>query len=151
MARQYFYNEFQLNFLSAMSKSSDPFMSGFAVKSLKEVKYHHQHARDWFCRFALGTDESRQRLTAAVEFLWPYLGEMFTDYDPDRVAETSMSIPLRSSMYHHWLISVESLFSECSMVLPQSRNAVSAAGVSRCKMVTDAQSRGTSHIAQFNP
>ena len=120
IARQYFYNEFQLNFLSAMSKSSDPFMSGFAVKSLKEVKYHHQHARDWFCRFALGTDESRQRLTAAVEFLWPYLGEMFTDYDPDRVAETSMSIPLRSSMYHHWLLSVESLFSECSMVLPQS-------------------------------
>lgn len=120
IARQYFYNEFQAMYLSAMANSSDPFLSAFAVKSLKEVKYHLQHARDWFCRFALGTDESRIRLTEAVEFLWPYLGELFIDEPMDRSAAESMAIALRSSFHDDWRKTVENLFSECSMTMPQT-------------------------------
>ena len=120
IARQYFYNEFQALYLSGMANASDPFMSGFAVKSLKEVKYHLQHARDWFRRFALGTDESRSRLTEAVEFLWPYLGELFTDEACDKSVADSMSIALRSSFQQDWRNAIEILFGECSMSLPQA-------------------------------
>ncbi|MFM7106504.1 MAG: 1,2-phenylacetyl-CoA epoxidase subunit PaaC [Flavobacteriales bacterium] len=120
IARQYFYNEFQALYLSSMANSSDTFMAGFATKSLKEVRYHLQHARDWFRRFAMGTEESRRRLIEAVEFLWPYLGEMFADETADKSAADSMVISLRSSFQKDWGHAVESLFAECSMSLPQS-------------------------------
>lgn len=120
IARQYFYNEFQVLYLASMANTSDSFLSGFATKSLKEVKYHLQHARDWFRRFALGTEESRRRLQEGVEFLWPYLGEIFTDQESDKNVNDLLSIPLRSSCQSHWQMAVENLFAECSMSLPQS-------------------------------
>lgn len=120
VARQYFYNEFQTLYLSSTAHSSDSFISGYATKSLKEVKYHLQHARDWFLRFALGTDESRRRLLEAVEFLWPYLGEMFTDEVSDRIAADTMAISLRSSLQNSWRLAIENVFRDCSMTLPQT-------------------------------
>ena len=33
----------------------------------------------WLLRLALGTDESRRRMVAALADLWPYLDELFVD------------------------------------------------------------------------
>src|SRR5690606_30159340 len=50
-----------------------------AAKAVKEVAYHVDHAEQWMLRLALGTDESRRRITLAIADLWPYLDELFRD------------------------------------------------------------------------
>lgn len=48
-----------------------------AVKAVKEVAYHRDHAEQWTVRLGDGTDESHRRTQAAVDALWRYTGELF--------------------------------------------------------------------------
>ena len=57
--------------------NSDKQLSAIAEKSLKEVTYHVKWSSDWVIRLGDGTIESRERMQAAIEYLWPYTGEMF--------------------------------------------------------------------------
>ena len=59
--------------------STDPVLSGVAAKAVKEVDYHRDHADQWMLRLALGTDESRRRTLQALEDVWPYVDELFSD------------------------------------------------------------------------
>jgi len=83
IARQYYYSSFYLLYLEQLKNSSDVFLSGFAEKSIKEVKYHLQHATDWMLRLGDGTPESHGRMQHAANSLWPYLGELFHDDETD--------------------------------------------------------------------
>jgi ring-1,2-phenylacetyl-CoA epoxidase subunit PaaC len=62
-----------------LRESADPTLAAIAAKSVKEVAYHVDHAEQWMLRLALGTDESRKRVSVALEDLWPYLDELFQD------------------------------------------------------------------------
>lgn len=68
--------------------STDPVLSGVAAKAVKEVDYHRDHADQWMLRLALGTDESRRRTLLAMEDLWPYVDELFSD-DAAPIADAS--------------------------------------------------------------
>ncbi|MGO4593080.1 1,2-phenylacetyl-CoA epoxidase subunit PaaC [Leifsonia sp. 2TAF2] len=59
--------------------SSDPVLAGVAAKAVKEVDYHRDHADQWMLRLALGTDESRRRTLRALDDVWPYVDELFSD------------------------------------------------------------------------
>ncbi|MFP3466108.1 1,2-phenylacetyl-CoA epoxidase subunit PaaC [Leifsonia sp. SIMBA_070] len=59
--------------------STDPVLAGVAGKAVKEVDYHRDHADQWMLRLALGTDESRRRTLRALEDVWPYVAELFSD------------------------------------------------------------------------
>ncbi|HMT35576.1 MAG TPA: phenylacetate-CoA oxygenase subunit PaaC, partial [Chitinophagaceae bacterium] len=72
----------QLQFTD-LSKSSNETIAGIAAKSLKEVRYHVAHARDWCYRLGKGTEESHNRLQRAFNELWMYTGELFEMYDED--------------------------------------------------------------------
>ena len=52
-------------------------MAAVAAKAVKEVDYHHDHARMWVLRLGDGTAESHERLQAALEHEWPYVDELF--------------------------------------------------------------------------
>ena len=52
--------------------SSDTELAAIAAKSLKEARYHQQHAADWTVRLGDGTEESARRMRAALERAWPY-------------------------------------------------------------------------------
>ncbi len=55
-----------------LQTSKDTHLAAIAAKSLKEVRYHLQHASDWLVRLGDGTDESHRRAQAAVDHLLPY-------------------------------------------------------------------------------
>lgn len=57
--------------------STDQVLAAIAAKAVKEARYHQQHAADWMLRLAGGTDESRRRLNAALQDLWPFAQEFF--------------------------------------------------------------------------
>lgn len=48
-----------------------------AVKAVKEIAYHRDHAEHWILRLGDGTEESHTRTRRAVEELWRFTGELF--------------------------------------------------------------------------
>jgi len=62
----------------ALQSSKDAQLAAIAAKSLKEVRYHLRHARDWLVRLGDGTDASHARMQAALGHLMPYTQEFWT-------------------------------------------------------------------------
>jgi ring-1,2-phenylacetyl-CoA epoxidase subunit PaaC len=115
IARQYFYSSFYLLFLEQLKNSSDSFLSGFAEKSIKEVKYHLQHASDWMLRLGDGTPESHSRMQHAANSLWPYIGELFLDDDIDTQAVNEGWGISRAALKTAWTDRMNSVFSEAGL------------------------------------
>lgn len=84
MARQLFISAFELYFYSEMEHSKDKTLAAIAAKTLKEIKYHLEHAKDWVIRMGDGTGESHYRIQHAVNELWMYTGELFEMDDVDK-------------------------------------------------------------------
>jgi ring-1,2-phenylacetyl-CoA epoxidase subunit PaaC len=118
IARQYYYSSFYLLFLEQLKKSSDGFLSGFAEKSFKEVKYHLQHATDWLLRLGDGTPESHSRMQHAVNSLWPYLGELFQDDDVDILSAKEGWGVTKDSLKSVWINRMNAVFSEATLQVP---------------------------------
>ena len=118
IARQYYYSSFYLLFLEHLKGSSDVFLSGFAEKSIKEVKYHVQHATDWMLRLGDGTPESHSRMQQAVSGLWPYLGELFRDDELDVIASKEGWGITRDALKTAWTDRLNALFAEARLTVP---------------------------------
>ena len=118
IARQYYFTSFYLLFLEQLKTSSDTFLSGFAEKSIKEVKYHLQHATDWVLRLGDGTPESHSRMQHAVDALWPYLGEMFTADEIDAKAENDGWGVSKDSLKTVWMDRLQAVFAEAGLTVP---------------------------------
>jgi ring-1,2-phenylacetyl-CoA epoxidase subunit PaaC len=71
-----------------LTSYDDETVRGVAGKAMKETAYHVRHAAGWVVRLGDGTDESHARMTAAVEQLWPYRGEIATDHWYTRINAT---------------------------------------------------------------
>ena len=77
IARQLFVSVFEFLFYTELEKSKDTTLAAIASKTIKEIKYHMQHAVDWTLRLGDGTAESHKRMQKAVNDLWMYTGEFF--------------------------------------------------------------------------
>ncbi len=107
--------------------SSDAELSAIAGKALKEARYHQQHAADWVLRLADGTDESRQRIEAALASLARYIPELFADDAADQAAAANDWGPARAALREAWEAEVTAVFSECGLALPVAGKFVSTA------------------------
>ena len=58
-------------------------MAAIAAKASKEIAYHVERSADTVVGLGDGTEESHDRMQAALEYLWPYVGEMFESDDTD--------------------------------------------------------------------
>ena len=61
--------------------SPDAVLAAVAAKGVKELAYHRDFAGRWFLTLARGTEESRRRVLAAVEQVWPLTGELYDGRD----------------------------------------------------------------------
>jgi ring-1,2-phenylacetyl-CoA epoxidase subunit PaaC len=77
MARLLLFSAWQRELYAALAGSADQTLAGIAGKAVKEVAYHHDHARHWVVRLGDGTEESHRRMQAALEAEWPWLDELF--------------------------------------------------------------------------
>lgn len=64
-----------------LTASRDAVLAAVAAKGVKELTYHRDYAGRWFLTLAKGTQESRQRLTKALDRVWPLHAEMFATHD----------------------------------------------------------------------
>jgi ring-1,2-phenylacetyl-CoA epoxidase subunit PaaC len=74
-----------------LTASADPVLAAIAAKGVKEVTYHRDYAAQWVVRLGDGTDESKLRMQAGLEVIWPLVDELFDRFDrtePDVVLDT---------------------------------------------------------------
>lgn len=81
MTKQFFYDAWHFAVLQGLSESCDERIAGIAAKALKEVTYHLRRSSEWVQRLGGGTDESRQRMLAAIPALWRFTVELTTGSD----------------------------------------------------------------------
>ena len=77
IARNFLYSALMVLLWERLQDSADPQLAAIAAKSLKEVRYHLRHSRDWLVRLGDGTDESHARTQAALDHLLPYTQEFW--------------------------------------------------------------------------
>lgn len=78
IVRNFLYSALMVLVWEALQQSQDEQLAAIAAKSLKEVRYHLRHSRDWLVRLGDGTDESHARVQAALDHLMPYTPEFWT-------------------------------------------------------------------------
>jgi len=118
MVRQFLYSAFVDGYWQALTGSADHTLAAIAAKAEKESAYHLRHASEWLIRLGDGTTESHQRAQQALDYLWPFTGEMFTTDEGERaLAAQGIAVdlePLRAS----WRALVTRVAGEATLTLP---------------------------------
>ena len=71
--------------LDSSSSAPDPVLAAIAAKGVNELAYHRDYAASWVVRLGDGTPLSHAKTQAALDTLWPMMGELFYP-DPDALA-----------------------------------------------------------------
>ena len=112
MMRQFLFDTWHLEVLTALAAHPDTDISAIAQKSVKEVTYHRERSTDTVIALGDGTADSQQRMQSALDRLWPYVGEMFTSDTDDLTDMTA----LRPGFDAH----VVATFTEATLTRPAS-------------------------------
>jgi ring-1,2-phenylacetyl-CoA epoxidase subunit PaaC len=79
VARLLWFASYQAELYAALAGSADETIAGVALKAVKEVDYHRDHATQWVLRLGDGTPVSHERMQRALERVAPYVAELFED------------------------------------------------------------------------
>lgn len=114
--RAFLWASFMKVLCTALAASTNAQLAAIAAKSLKEVRYHQQHAGDWVVRLGDGSEESTRRMKAALALLWPYTTECFVDDAIDAQAQASGLGPAWGSLQDAWMAEIQPVFDEAGLV-----------------------------------
>ena len=116
--RQFLYSAFADPYWRAMMGSTDPTLAAIAAKSEKESAYHLRHSAEWVIRLGDGTAESHARTQAAVEELWPYIGEVFQpDEGESELVGQGVAVD-PESLRETWSRTVAAVLAEATLAAP---------------------------------
>lgn len=121
MARQFYFDQWHLRMLHALTTSRDPRVAEVAAKAMKEVAYHAERSADWIVRLGDGTDVSHARMQAALDELWPYTGEMFAiDAVELRLIDDGIAADLRA-LHGPWRDAVAAVCDAATLTMPSGQ------------------------------
>ena len=86
IVRNFLFSALMALLWEALEKSANADLAAIAGKSLKEVRYHLRHSRDWLVRLGDGTDESHARVQASLDHLFPYTQEFWAQSPAEAAA-----------------------------------------------------------------
>ncbi len=78
VVRNFLFSAWMVLVWDRLQQCEHPELAAIAAKSVKEVRYHLRHSRDWLLRLGDGTTESQARVQAAVNHLMPYTQEFWS-------------------------------------------------------------------------
>lgn len=112
-----------------LQTSSDAEVAAIAAKAVKEARYQRQHAADWVVRLGDGTEESKARMQAALNLLWPYCSELFADDEVDAAAVASGLGPAWSELQPSWTTVMDEVLAEAGLSPPKASAFMSSGRV----------------------
>ena len=77
MARQFLFSTWQKMLFARLIASKDELIAAVAAKAVKEVTYHQELSAEWVIRLGDGTEESRARMVAGLDWNWRFVPELF--------------------------------------------------------------------------
>jgi ring-1,2-phenylacetyl-CoA epoxidase subunit PaaC len=118
MMRQFLFDAFRQPLFEKLVRSSDEQLSAIAEKSLKETRYHLKHTSEWIIRLGDGTEESHTRAQKALDNLWRYTDELFSETSADLSLVTSGIVPSMAEIKEVWNKTVHAVFAEATLQIP---------------------------------
>ena len=116
--RGFLFDAWHKPMLEGLKSHPDTRIADIAGKALKEVLYHVDRSADLVIRLGDGTEESHQRMQAALDDLWPYVGEMFI---PDAVDEAlAGDVPDLATIRERWEATVTPVLEEATLTRPDN-------------------------------
>ena len=81
IARQFLFSNWQELLMQEIAAAPEPRLSAIGAKAVKEIAYHARFANEWMVRLGDGTEESRTRMIAGLEWMWRFVDELFDPKD----------------------------------------------------------------------
>lgn len=119
VVRNFLAGALQVRLWEALAGSADPQLAAIAARAVKEARAHLRHATGWMIRLGDGTPESRARMQAALERLWPYTNEFWLEDEVDqaciRLGVGTSTLALRPA----WADDVDAVLARASLARPR--------------------------------
>jgi ring-1,2-phenylacetyl-CoA epoxidase subunit PaaC len=90
VVRLLMFSTWRLALFEELATAPDPVLAAIAAKGVNELAYHRDYAASWVVRLGDGTLLSHAKAQAALDALWPLMGELFRP-DPDALATIDQS------------------------------------------------------------
>jgi ring-1,2-phenylacetyl-CoA epoxidase subunit PaaC len=121
IARQFLFSAYLHPYYQDLMTSKDVRLAEIAAKAVKEMAYHVRHTSEWMIRLGDGTVESKRRVTAALDELWGYTGEMFEMTDVEQKLAAAGLLPDRRALLPRWTTTVDTVLREATLARPRDR------------------------------
>ncbi len=119
--RAYLFTSFSRLLYQKLKDSNVEEIVAIAIKSSKELDYHHKHLSDWVERLGLGTEESHRRMSEALNFLWPYNQEFFDIDELEEKVVAAGIAPDKNELKQLWLDEVVPFLENCELKPPECK------------------------------
>lgn len=121
LMRQFLFDAWHSLQLKGLLSSSDDRVAAIAEKASKEVAYHLERSADTVIGLGDGTDESHARIQAALDYLWPYAGELFQPDAVDAAMAAAGIAPDPASLRNDYDALLTRVLQEATLTIPDSR------------------------------
>ena len=128
IVRNFLYSAWMALLWERLQTSPDERLAAIAAKSLKEVKYHLRHSRDWLVRFGDGTDESHARAQAAIDHLMPYTEEFWTHSAAETAAVDAGISPAAQELKADWNTLIDAALTQATLRRPPAHTGYVSQG-----------------------
>ncbi|WP_092014973.1 1,2-phenylacetyl-CoA epoxidase subunit PaaC [Marinobacter daqiaonensis] len=118
MARQFFFDAWHYFTLQALTKAPDERIASIAAKATKESQYHLRRSSEWVRRLGDGTEESHERMQAAVDDLWRFTGDMIEADEVERQMFEAGIGPDPEQLVADWKGLVNEVLTEATLTPP---------------------------------
>ncbi|PIE11317.1 MAG: phenylacetate-CoA oxygenase subunit PaaI [Rhodobacterales bacterium] len=123
MMRQFLFDAWHVEMLTRLTESSDERVAGIAAKAVKEALYHVERSGDTVIGLGDGTTESHDRMQAALDMLWPYVGELFESDEVDAEMAEKGIAPAPESLRDAFDARIKAVLAEATLRIPDGSYA----------------------------
>lgn len=120
LMRQFLFDSWHKLMLERLKGSSDERVAAIAEKAVKEVTYHVERSRDTVIGLGDGTEESHARMQEALDYLWPYVGELFVGDAVDAEMVAAGIAPDPASLRADYDAILAEVMAEATLDIPKS-------------------------------
>lgn len=121
LMRQFLFDAWQSINLGRLMSSTDPRVAEIAAKASKEAAYHVERSGDTVVGLGDGTEESHARMQKALDYLWPYVGEMFLSDEVDSELVKAGIAPDPASLRDDYDALIGRVMDSATLTIPDSR------------------------------
>lgn len=118
IVRQFLIDAWQLELFERLQQSTEVKFAELAAKAIKETRYHLRFSSGWVVRLGDGTQESHQRMQAALDALWRFTHEMFVPSATEGEAVALGIAPDPAALQSAWSNRIDAVLQEATLTRP---------------------------------